>query len=110
MFNSYFVELKQFSFQLISFEQIESMATIKISELQPESQFEKVSDADLQAVKGGQNFQIVTVGSSLSTGVTIGPGRIQNGTESVASLSGGVGSPTLTASLFTGSFSQSFPS
>lgn len=86
------------------------MATIKISELHPTSKFEKVSDADLRLVNGGgSDFQFTTVGSSISTGVTIGSGIIQNGTQSVASLTGGAGSPTVTASLFAGAFSQSFP-
>jgi hypothetical protein len=87
------------------------MAKIKIAELQPTSQFEKVSDADLRLVHGGDSdFQFTTIGSSLSTGVTIGPGSIQNGTQSVASLNGGAGSPTVTASLIAGAFSRSFPS
>ncbi|MEH2128619.1 hypothetical protein [Nostoc sp.] len=86
------------------------MATIKISELQPTSQFEKVSDADLRLVNGGgSDFQFTTVGSSISTGVTIGPGRIQNGTTSIASLNAGTGSPTVSASLIASGFSQSFP-
>ncbi|MEH2091556.1 hypothetical protein [Nostoc sp.] len=86
------------------------MATIKISELQPESQFEKLSDADLRLVNGGgSDFQFTTIGSAISTGVTIGPGRIQNGTTSSASLNAGTASPTVTATLFAGGFSQSFP-
>ncbi|MCC5668241.1 hypothetical protein LC653_31360 [Nostoc sp. CHAB 5784] len=85
------------------------MATIKISELQPESQFEKLSDADLRLVNGGQAFQFTTVGSTLVTGVAIGGGRIENGTQSTASLNAGVGSPVVNASLFAGGFSRSFP-
>ena len=90
------------------------MATIKISELQPESQFEKLSDADLQAINGGvsgggSDFQFTTVGSAVTTGVTIGPGRIQNGTKSVATLNAGAGSPVVNASLVANAFSQSFP-
>ena len=88
------------------------MATIKISELQPESQFEKLSDADLQAINGGvsnSSFQFTTVGSTTTSGVAIGGGTIVNGTNSTATLNTGVGSPTVTASLFAGAFSQSFP-
>ncbi|OYD92853.1 hypothetical protein CDG76_19210 [Nostoc sp. 'Peltigera membranacea cyanobiont' 210A] len=88
------------------------MATIKISELQPESQFEKLSDADLQAINGGGNdFQFVITGSSAVTGVNASPtGRIQNGTNSFFTLNAGAGSPFVNASLTTNGFSQSFPS
>ncbi|MFN6481040.1 hypothetical protein [Nostoc sp. DedQUE07] len=86
------------------------MAKIKISELQPESQFEKLSDADLRLVNGGgSDFQFTTVGSAITTGVTIGPGRIENGTESVATLNAGAGSPVVNASLFANAFSRSRP-
>ncbi|MDZ7969310.1 MAG: hypothetical protein RM368_30925 [Nostoc sp. DedSLP03] len=86
------------------------MAKIKISELQPESQFEKLSDADLRLVNGGDGFQFVTTGSALVTGVTIGPGRIQNATTSQAGLNAGAGSPFISAFANAGGFSQSFPS
>ncbi|MEH2233524.1 MAG: hypothetical protein V7K71_28450 [Nostoc sp.] len=88
------------------------MATIKISELQPESQFEKLSDADLRLVNGGSNgFQFVITGSSAVTGVNATPtGRIENGTQSFFTLNAGAGSPFVNASLTTSGFSQSFPS
>ncbi|MCC5608967.1 hypothetical protein LC612_19825 [Nostoc sp. CHAB 5834] len=82
------------------------MATIKISELQPESQFEKLSDADLRSVNGGQAFQFVTTGSTLVTGVTIGPGSIRNSTSSQAGLSN---SPVISAFVNVRGVSQSFP-
>ncbi|MDZ8035753.1 hypothetical protein [Nostoc sp. DedSLP04] len=86
------------------------MATIKISELQPESQFEKLSDADLRLVNGGNSeFQFVLVGTAATTGINIGPGRITNGTDSFFQLNGGVGSPRITASLSSGAFSNSSP-
>ncbi|MEH1816276.1 MAG: hypothetical protein V7K26_31800 [Nostoc sp.] len=89
------------------------MATIKISELQPESQFENLSDADLRLVNGGgsNDFQFVITGSSAVTGVNASPtGRIENGTQSFFTLNAGAGSPFVNASLTTSGFSQSFPS
>jgi hypothetical protein len=65
------------------------MATIKISELQPKSQLEKVSDADLQAVNGGTttppSFQLILGGTSATTGAAVG-GRVENGTNTVFTL------------------------
>ncbi|WP_375478850.1 hypothetical protein [uncultured Nostoc sp.] len=87
------------------------MATIKISELHPTSQFEKLSDADLQAVNGGQSAaQITTGATALVTGVNVGGGRIQNGTQSFNTFQGSIESPNFSASAFAGGFSQSFPS
>jgi len=83
---------------------------IKISELHPKSQFEKLSDDDLQAINGGQGFQITTVGTVLVTGVNVGGGQIINGTESSSTFQAGLGSPRISARLFAGGFSQSFPS
>ncbi|WP_104906553.1 hypothetical protein [Nostoc sp. 'Lobaria pulmonaria (5183) cyanobiont'] len=86
------------------------MATIKISEL-PESQLEKLSDADLRLVNGGgSGFQISLGGTALSTGVNIGPGRIENATASTGSLQGGAGSPFIVATFATNAVSLSFPS
>jgi len=63
------------------------MATIKISELQPTSQFEKVSDADLRLVNGGvdPSFQLILGGTAATTGAAIG-GTVTNGTSSVFTL------------------------
>ncbi|MBN3941303.1 MAG: hypothetical protein V7L21_21855 [Nostoc sp.] len=89
------------------------MATIKISELQPESQFEKLSDADLRLVNGGgsnSQFQVTTGGTSLATGVNAGGGRIQNDTQSFGTVQGGVGSPSFLITFNANAFSQSSPS
>jgi hypothetical protein len=86
------------------------MATIKISELQPTNQFEKVSDADLQAVNGGQAFQLVLGSTSATTGAAVGGGGISNSTNSFFGVNGGVGSPSFRAFATSNAFSSSFPS
>ncbi|MEH2212401.1 hypothetical protein [Nostoc sp.] len=87
------------------------MATIKISELQPESQFEKLSDADLRLINGGgSGFQVSTGGTSLATGVNVGSGSITNDTQAFGTIQGGVGSPSFTITFNADAFSRSFPS
>jgi hypothetical protein len=86
------------------------MATIKISELQPTSQFEKVSDADLRLVNGGvdPSFQLVVGGTSATTGAAVG-GRIENGTSTDFILKGGVGNPNFSVDFLASAFSRSSP-
>ncbi|BAZ26351.1 hypothetical protein NIES4073_72570 [Kalymmatonema gypsitolerans NIES-4073] len=86
------------------------MATIKISELQPTSQFEKVSDADLRLVNGGvdPSFQLVVGGTSATTGAAAG-GRIENGTSSVFTLEGGLDSQDFKINVTAFAFSKSSP-
>ncbi|MEH2172252.1 hypothetical protein [Nostoc sp.] len=87
------------------------MATIKISELQPESQFEKLSDADLRLINGGGNdFQVTTGGTSLATGINVGSGSITNDTRAIGTIQAGVGSPSFTITFNADAFSRSFPS
>ena len=85
------------------------MATIKISELQPTNQIEKVSDADLQAVNGGQAFQLVLGSTSATTGAAVGGGRVSNFTNSFFSVNGAVGSPFFSASATSEAVSGSSP-
>ncbi|AUB44770.1 hypothetical protein COO91_11015 (plasmid) [Nostoc flagelliforme CCNUN1] len=85
------------------------MATIKISELQPKNQFEKVSDADLQAVNGGQAFQLVLGSTSATTGAAVGGGSVANSTNSFFNVNGGVGSPFFSASATSNALSSSSP-
>lgn len=84
------------------------MATIKIAELQPKNQFENVSDADLRLVNGGEGFQLIVGGTSATTGAAVG-GSVQNGTSSVFTLEGGLGSPEFKVNVTASAFSLSSP-
>jgi hypothetical protein len=84
------------------------MAKIKIAELQPKNQFENVSDADLRLVNGGEGFQLIVGGTSATTGAAVG-GSVQNGTSSVFTLKGGLGSPQFEVNVTALAFSQSSP-
>ncbi|MBW4669419.1 MAG: hypothetical protein KME60_18870 [Cyanomargarita calcarea GSE-NOS-MK-12-04C] len=87
------------------------MAKIKINELQPIALLEKVSDADLKAVNGGDglSFQLVVGGTSATTGAAAG-GRVFNGTNSQFFLNGGLpDTATFSVQVFASAFSQSSP-
>ncbi|GAB1541076.1 hypothetical protein NUACC21_37460 [Scytonema sp. NUACC21] len=82
--------------------------TLKIAELKPTNQFEPVSDSDLEAIHGGEGFQLVIGSTSATTGAAIG-GRVQNSTNSFFTLNGGVGSDFFSASVQSTAISTSFP-
>ncbi|MEH2286591.1 hypothetical protein [Nostoc sp.] len=83
---------------------------IKISEL-PESQFEKLSDADLRLVNGGaSSSQFTTSGAAQAAGITVGSGSVYNATQSFGTFLGGSGSRFFSATYGTSALSGSSPS
>ncbi|MEH2044880.1 hypothetical protein [Nostoc sp.] len=85
------------------------MATIKISEL-PESQFEKLSDADLRLVNGGaSSSQFTLSGAALAAGISVRSGSVYNATQSGGTFQGGSGSPFFSATYGTSALSGSSP-